>query len=99
MDQVQAPERRHQPPFAVCGDDAVFDLIDELGGTPDAGGSWTGPVVFRTGHPSSRHRRVGGLHAYTVTGNAPCANASATLTITVRAAPNAGSDGTITVQR
>ena len=97
VDQVQAPNAGTNRSFAVCSDDAVFDLIDELGGTPDAGGSWTGPGGVPHGPSFDPATDVSGAYTYTVTGNAPCANTSATLTITVRAAPNAGSDGTITV--
>jgi hypothetical protein len=58
-------------------------LFDQLGGTPDAGGTWS---------------NVGLVYTYTVAANAPCVtDATATITVTEQAAPNAGSNGTLTV--
>ncbi|MCB0816474.1 MAG: hypothetical protein KDB77_03040, partial [Flavobacteriales bacterium] len=74
VDQVQAPNAGTNRSFAVCSDDAVFDLIDELGGTPDAGGSWTGPGGVPHGPSFDPATDVSGAYTYTVTGNAPCAN-------------------------
>ncbi|MBK8498694.1 MAG: T9SS type A sorting domain-containing protein [Flavobacteriales bacterium] len=65
----------------------------QLGGSPNSGGTWSGPSVtsgtFDPGIMSA------GIYTYTVNGVAPCANASAALTITVQQAPNAGVGGTL----
>ena len=60
------------------------ELFNALGGSPDAGGTWSGPVS--------------GVYTYTVNATAPCTvNASATVTVTIQAPPNAGTDGVLTV--
>ena len=81
---------------SFCSSDGVIALAGLLGGTPDAGGAWTGPQgahgdVFAPGTDPA------GLYTYTVPGIAPCANASAVVNITVVRAPDAGSDALVTV--
>ena len=61
-----------------------YRVVNALGGSPDAGGTWSGPVS--------------GVYTYTVNATSPCTvNASATVTVTVQAAPNAGTNGVLTV--
>ncbi|MBU3659910.1 MAG: hypothetical protein FGM14_08580, partial [Flavobacteriales bacterium] len=57
-------------------------LFAALGGTPDAGGTWS---------------NIGLVYTYTVTGTGGCSNATATVTVTEQAAPVAGTNGTLTV--
>lgn len=77
----------------LCNNDAPLVMTDALGGNPDAGGSWSGPSPTAGNfNPSTMNA---GVYAYTVSGTAPCANASATLTISVQQAPNAGAGGTL----
>ncbi len=58
------------------------DLFNALGGTPQAGGTWS---------------NEGLVYTYTVSATAPCENATATVTVTEQAAPNAGTNGTLSV--
>ena len=90
----EAPDAGANRAVAVCSDGAVFNLRDSLGGTPDAGGTWTGP-----GGPHSGQFQPGtdpgGAYVYHVAGQAPCDPATATVTVTVRTAPNAGTSSSV----
>lgn len=90
---VTAPNAGSSRTITVCSDDAPFSMRAQLGGTPDAGGTFSpgGSDTFTPGTSAP------GPYTYTVAGTAPCADASATLTIVVRTAPNAGSSRTVAV--
>jgi len=77
----------------ACVTNTSFDLFTGLNGTQEPG-TWsddnaTGALVGNIFNPS-----VAGVgtyqFTYTVLGNAPCANATSTVTVTVVALPNAG---------
>jgi hypothetical protein len=90
--QETAPDAGINNNISVCSDEAAFPLIGELLGTPDPGGTWSGPspVVGGQFNPGTMS---GGSYVYTVAGVPPCANATATLNITLRQAPDAGING------
>ncbi|MEO6347163.1 MAG: gliding motility-associated C-terminal domain-containing protein, partial [Aquaticitalea sp.] len=78
--------------LAICLDDAPQDLFDSLEGTPDVGGTWSPSLASGTGvFDPTVDAAV--IYTYTVTGIAPCGDASATVTITIKPIPNAGTDG------
>ncbi|MCB0794126.1 MAG: hypothetical protein KDB88_05270, partial [Flavobacteriales bacterium] len=94
VDQTTAPDAGTNSSIVICSDEAPFDLIDELGGTPDAGGQWFAPGNVAHGPQFDPAVDPGGVWTYQVPGQAPCADASVTLTITKRIAPNAGTNAT-----
>ena len=81
--------------ISVCddGSDNAFNLSSILGGSPSIGGSWTNA----NGDPASSVFIVGftpaGDYTYTVDPGAPCISDAATVSVTVDATVNAGSDG------
>jgi gliding motility-associated-like protein len=82
--------------ITVCDVGSSVSLFAQLGGTPQAGGAWSGPspVVGGNYDPATMNP---GVYTYTVTGVAPCTNATATVTVTESSSPNAGTNGTLTV--
>ncbi|MEY3237715.1 MAG: hypothetical protein RI883_1816, partial [Bacteroidota bacterium] len=80
----------------VCENGAPIDLFSSLGGSPAATGAWSGGLTggnLGTYNPISMSP---GTFTYTVT-VLGCADATATVAITEIAAPNAGSNGYLTL--
>ncbi len=75
-------------PLCITAGTPVTDLFTKLGGTPMAGGTWTGPGGNTSGifTPGTS---LPGPYVYQVPGIAPCANPTATLTV-VGVESNAG---------
>ena len=78
----------------LCSSDSPVDLFASLGGNPDAGGTWTPALASGTGlfDPALDSP---GVYTYTVAGTSPCPDATANVTVTVIAQPNAGTDATL----
>ncbi|PKQ44356.1 gliding motility-associated C-terminal domain-containing protein [Confluentibacter flavum] len=66
---------------------APFDLFDELGGTPDTNGTWSGPLPTSNGNLGTVDisTLTAGIHTfiYTVPSNGACPQDSANITITI----------------
>ena len=75
-----------------CATDAPIDLFAQLGGTPDAGGSWSldGQPEDNVFDPAVD---APGTYLYTVISNAPCPAMSAAVAMTVHTPPDPGTDG------
>ena len=80
----------------LCSNDGSLPLFTVLNGSPDTGGSWTGPSDVTDGL-FEPHSDLPGDYIYTVTATAPCLDATATVTIAVNPLPDAGENGAITV--
>jgi gliding motility-associated-like protein len=73
----------------VCGDGAAIDLFNSLGGTPDAGGTWSGGLVNGMFDPMVN---AAGVYTYTVTATPPCLNATAQVVVTLSPVHDAGTN-------
>lgn len=93
---VAAPNPGTDANTSACSNGSSFAMISRLGGTPQPGGTWTGPGGTH-GANFVPGTDVAGDYVYSVAGTAPCAAGTATLSITVQTAPNAGTNGSITV--
>ena len=83
--------------LTTCAGAGTTDLYNELGGTPDVGGSWSGPSAIGGGHLGTFDpaTMLAGVYTYTV-GTAPC-TATATVTVTNNPSADAGSNSTISL--
>lgn len=91
-----APNAGINGSITVCSDAASFALLAQLGGTPNAGGSWTQPGGGAHTGTFLPGTNPAGVYTYTVPGTAPCAAATATVTVGVVLAPNPGTNASIT---
>ena len=94
---VVAPQAGVDGALTLCVNEPAVTLFGSLGGTPDAGGSWTAPN--NQPFPGTFDPAVDapGNYTYTVAGISPCPNDAAMVTMTVDPMPDAGSDGSTTV--
>lgn len=79
----------------LCMDAAAVNLFDELGGTPDTNGTWTGPDGFSTtdnNAPFAPMTDAAGDYMYTTPANGACAATTATITVSFFPNPYAGED-------
>ncbi|MBX2973978.1 MAG: hypothetical protein KF797_12820, partial [Flavobacteriales bacterium] len=80
--------------LTLCSNAAPVGLTTGLGGSPQAGGTWSPAAPGGMYDPATM---APGAYVYTVPGVAPCPPASATVTVTRAAAPNPGTSGTLTL--
>jgi gliding motility-associated-like protein len=80
---------------AVCITSAAFDLFQMIGGDPDAGGTWTDPSGINVTATFTPGISQAGTYRYHLNGNAPCADTSAAVVVTVNQPANAGADGSL----
>ncbi|MBT1703408.1 hypothetical protein, partial [Chryseosolibacter indicus] len=100
IDVKEAADAGSDNTVQACNTETAFDLFVSLGGTPNAGGTWTqtsGSIRTITGNTVNLSGAVAGAYTfkYVVTGTAPCAKDSATVTVNVNKAPNAGVAATV----
>ncbi|MBT9190061.1 gliding motility-associated C-terminal domain-containing protein, partial [Zobellia russellii] len=88
VSEQAAPDAGTDGTLTICEGSTVNEtqLFAQLGGTPDSGGTWS-PTPSRTG-----------TYTYTVAATAPCTvDSSSEVVVSEQAAPDAGTDGTLTI--
>jgi len=91
--EPQAPDAGTDATLTLCNNAEVQVMTAALGGAPDANGTWSGPSTTNgLFNPASM---LAGIYTYLVPGEPPCGYDSATLTITIQQAPNAGTGGPV----
>jgi gliding motility-associated-like protein len=93
---VAAPDAGTPGSITLCSSDAAIDLFAQLGGTPDAGGAWSGPSAVVGGQFNPAFMNAG-VYTYTINVPPPCVDASSTVAVDVVMPPDAGSDGSLTL--
>ncbi|MCB9169815.1 MAG: gliding motility-associated C-terminal domain-containing protein [Flavobacteriales bacterium] len=78
----------------LCSDGPSTDLFALLGPGADVGGTWSGPGAL-TGNLFDPLSGTPGIYTYTVGATPPCVDATATVTVNVAQAPDAGANGAI----
>ncbi len=82
---------------SLCEDDAPLDLFTLLGGSPDAGGTWSPPLTSGTGvlDPAIDPQ---GVYTYNLDPNNPCSTTSqASVTVSIQQLPDTGMDAAIDI--
>lgn len=89
MSVVQAANAGAGGNVSFCENGVVVDPFTLLGGTPNAGGSWSAPGggAITNIDPSTAGS---GAYTYTITGTAPCPNAQSVMNVTIDVLPDAG---------
>jgi hypothetical protein len=91
------PDAGFDGDLAVCNGDPVFNLFAQLGGTPDAGGTWTAPDGTPFGGSFDPASDAPGIYTYSIDVPPPCVSVSSTVTVAINDAPDAGEDAAITL--
>ncbi|MBM6498282.1 gliding motility-associated C-terminal domain-containing protein, partial [Flavobacterium macrobrachii] len=90
---TQGPEAGNNNSITVCQNSPTQDLFLALGTNAQTGGTWSPVLSSGTGvfNPSID---LAGDYTYSLSGNDPCDNDEATITVIVNPVPDAGEDGT-----
>ncbi|HEY0977307.1 MAG TPA: hypothetical protein VGE21_07530, partial [Flavobacteriales bacterium] len=81
--------------LSLCANGAAVPLVTGLGGSPQAGGAWTGPGNTAHGPNYAPLTDAPGVYTYTLAATPGCPAASATVTVSETAPSNAGVSNTL----
>lgn len=95
VSEVAAPDAGNGSTLTVCDNGAAEVLANSLSGTPQAGGSWSGPLGPSNG-TFTPGTDPAGDYIYTVVGDPPCLDAQAVVTVDVNTAPPGGTNASAT---
>jgi len=82
--------------ISICSTEGNFDLMNSLGGTPDAGGTWSPPLLSGTGifDPGSD---LGGTYTYAHAATSACPSSSTESVVVIGIPADPGGDGTASI--
>ena len=78
----------------ICKNTGIYDLFAFLGGSPEAGGTWTAPGGGPSDGQFNSALGNGGIYTYTVNGGGSCGSDEAVVSVAVGFPGEAGPDGT-----
>ncbi len=81
----------------VCKNTGIYQLFEFLGGTPDVGGTWTGPGGSPSDGSFNSNTTNGGIYTYAVDGGGSCGTDEAVVSVIVGLPGEAGQDTSWTV--
>lgn len=81
----------------ICKNTGLYELFDFLGGTPDLGGTWTGPQGLPYPGTFNSANGTAGIYTYTVAPVGNCPDDEAVVTVQLGDPGNAGEDVTTAV--
>ena len=96
VSETGSPDAGTNGALTLCANGVPTDLFPQLGGSPDAGGAWSGPSAITGGYFDPATDQAG-TYTYTINANAPCLGDQADVVVTLTAPPDAGTDGTLAV--
>jgi gliding motility-associated-like protein len=93
---ITMPDAGIDGAHTFCTSDSPTDLFADLGGAPEAGGTWSPVLVSATGvfDPGSD---PAGTYLYVVAGTNPCGNDTSEVIVTITTSVNAGNDVSINI--
>lgn len=94
---LSEPDAGEDGALVLCTDAALVDLVDQLGGTPDAGGLWYGPDGPLSDGQFNAADHAPGTYAYIVAVPLPCLNDTAAVVVQTLPQVDAGTDGSATL--
>jgi mucin-2 len=91
-----APDAGQDGSVTVCTNGSSQNLFNSLGGSPQAGGTWSPALASGTGffNPAVD---AAGVYTYTITGISPCPNDTAVVNVSITSPPNAGNDASVNI--
>ncbi|MBC8769381.1 gliding motility-associated C-terminal domain-containing protein [Arenibacter sp. BSSL-BM3] len=75
--------------------DTPTDLFTIIDGTPDSGGSWSGPSTLSGGYEGTFNplTNISGIYTYTVNGTAPCSASTVNVEVFINRSVDSDGDG------
>ncbi len=81
----------------ICKNTGIYELFEYVGGSPQTGGTWTGPGGSPSDGTFNSATANGGIYTYTVDPGGRCGTDEAVVNVQVGLPGEAGEDGTWTV--